>query len=248
MRVAVMQPYFLPHGGYWRLLACVDRFVILQGVQHPRRGRVHRCELTGPGGRLEWLTLPLARQPRATTIAGLRFAADAAATFDRRLARHPWIGVSSSRGPAPDGAPGAAALRGALRIPSQTTTACGVAPYLAAQIRLVAGLLGFAPEILSDAALRVPAGLRGQDRIVALARAAAGESGREGAAVYVNLPGGRALYDPAAFRAAGLGLAFLPPWQGPGTSLLPELLAALARDEGPALGARIAAQARPAIV
>jgi len=73
--VAVMQPYFYPYAGYFRLLAAAEIFVIFDDVQFPRRGRVHRCEVPRPVGgsnsALEWLTLPLARQPRDTLIKDL---------------------------------------------------------------------------------------------------------------------------------------------------------------------------------
>jgi hypothetical protein len=90
-RVVVMQPYWFPYAGYFRLLAEADVFVLFDCVQFPRRGRVHRCEVPGPGGATEWLTLPLARQPRDVRISDLEFAPGARAEMDRRLARHPWI-------------------------------------------------------------------------------------------------------------------------------------------------------------
>ena len=75
--VAVMQPYFYPYAGYFRLLAAANTFVIFDDVQFPRRGRVHRCEVPGPGRRSEWLTLPLAGTPRDVLIGNLTFAAAA---------------------------------------------------------------------------------------------------------------------------------------------------------------------------
>jgi len=40
-----------------------------------------------------------------------------------------------------------------------------------------------------------------------------------------NFLGGRALYDPEAFRKAGIELVFLPDYDGPYTMMLPALLA-----------------------
>jgi hypothetical protein len=47
-RIAVMQPYFFPYAGYFRLLQAADHFVLLDCVQFPRRGRVHRTQVPGP--------------------------------------------------------------------------------------------------------------------------------------------------------------------------------------------------------
>ena len=57
--VAIMQPYFAPYAGYFRLLATTDLFVVYDCVQFPRRGWVHRNQLPDAAGKLDWLTLPL---------------------------------------------------------------------------------------------------------------------------------------------------------------------------------------------
>jgi hypothetical protein len=203
--VAVMQPYFFPYPGYYRLFACVDLFVILDCVQFPRRGRVHRCEVPGPSGQTEWLTLPLARQPRDVLIRDLAFAANAGSEFVRRLSRHRWFTEMNHHCSWP--------LRQSVVISAGET----VVSYLATQLAETASVLGLECQLLRSSELDIPPGLRGQDRIIAIAK-------HVGAAVYVNSPGGKAFYDPAGFAAAGMRLAFLPPWQGDYRSVLPALL------------------------
>jgi len=212
--VAVMQPYFHPYAGYFRLLAVADTFVVFDDAQFPRRGRVHRCQVPGPSGAVEWLTLPLARAPRDTRILDLRFAPAARAAFDRRLARLPWL--ATARGPWAERI--RAHLGGRLR---------DVLGFLEEGLALVAEALDLHPRIVRSSSLGLDPGLRGQDRVLAIARAL--EAG-----TYVNAPGGRALYTAEAFRRAGLDLRFLVPYEGPGTSVLPALaagaVAALRRD------------------
>ncbi len=58
---------------------------------------------------------------------------------------------------------------------------------------------------------------RGQDRILEIAR-------RLGASRYVNASGGRELYDPAVFDAAGIELRFLADYAGPNASILQRML------------------------
>src|SRR3979411_2469618 len=77
--VAIMQPYFIPYAGYFRLFAASDLFVIYDCVQFARRGWVHRNRLVDRGGTERWLTLPLQKAPRDVLIRDLRFAPDAAA-------------------------------------------------------------------------------------------------------------------------------------------------------------------------
>lgn len=62
MRASVMQPYYYPYAGYFRLFAAVDLFVILDCVQFNRRGRVHRYQKGN-----KWVTLPIKKTDRDTT-------------------------------------------------------------------------------------------------------------------------------------------------------------------------------------
>ena len=220
-RIAVMQPYYYPYAGYFRLLAAADEFVLLDCVQFPRRGRVHRCQVPGPAGVEEWLTLPLAAQPRDTLIRDLAFAAGARAELDARLARLPWI--AAARGPA------AEAVRAHLQAPLHD-----VVGHLEAGLRTVATLLGLPARVLRSSSLAVDPALRGQDRILAVAQV-------RGATHYLNAPGGRALYDAASFSAAGIALEFLPPYPGPHAHLLPALL----REAPEAIRADVLATAVP---
>ena len=202
--VAVMQPYFFPYAGYFRLLAAADVFVIYDCEQFPRRGRVHRCEVTGHSAETQWLTLPLAHQPRDVLIRDLAFAENARAELDRRIGRSPWI--ASASGPMAGGVMDY--LGGDLG---------RAADFLTDGLRLVAGLLGLDCPMIHSSSLAIPPGLRGQDRIIAITKAV-------GASHYVNAPGGRDLYDRSAFEAQGLDLCFLPAFEGCHRSILPQLL------------------------
>lgn len=203
-RVAVMQPYFLPYAGYFRLLAVADEFLVFDCVQFPRRGRVHRTEVPAPAGGTEWLTLPLASQPRDVAIRDLRFAANSRVKFDARLARHGWI--ENGHGPA------AERVRAYLRGPMRTVTG-----FVEDGLRLVANLLDLDVPLRRTSSLGLAPDLRGEERVIAAAAAV-------GARRYVNAPGGRVLYNAAAFEAHGIELSFLPPYVGRYRYLLPALL------------------------
>ena len=87
--VAVMQPYFFPYAGYFRLFAGCDVFALFDCVQFPRRGWVRRNRLHDANGNLSWLTLPLSKSARETKICDLRFTDDALATFQKQWTRFP---------------------------------------------------------------------------------------------------------------------------------------------------------------
>ena len=199
-----MQPYFYPYAGYFRLFAVVETFVIFDDVQFPRRGRVHRCQVPGPDGAAEWLTLPLARPPRDILIKDLAFCADARQPLDRQLSRLSWLGRAAG--------PSADRVRAHLSGPLGPPVA-----FLEQGLRLVADILGLSAQIVRSSSFRLDPSLKGQARVIALAQAL-------DARIYVNPPGGRALYDPEVFSRRGLELRFLTPYRGAFDFFLPALV------------------------
>jgi hypothetical protein len=203
-RIAVMQPYFFPYAGYFRLFCGVDEFVIFDCVQFPRRGRVHRSEYADAAGVQAWLTLPLARQARQVLIRDLAFAPDARSELDRRLRALPWLAAGT----------GAAANRVREFLHSPLPS---VIDYLESGLRMVNELLGIAPLITRSSTLALDPALRGQQRVLAVLRL-------RGATHYLNSPGGRHLYDSATFEQAGIELEFLSDYRGKYFHLLPALV------------------------
>lgn len=211
--IAIMQPYFLPYAGYFRLIAQTDLFVIYDCVQFPRRGWLHRNKLLDARGEEQWLTLPLKPAPQDVKIRDLAFADDAEAAMAERLRPFP---VAARPGPhAPllermrrlDGAP---------------------VDYIVDLMALACEALDIPWNVVRSSSLEVPESFRGQDRILEIAR-------RLGARTYLNAPGGRELYDAATFADAGVALAFLDPWAGAGGSILQRL----ADDDPGELGRQI---------
>lgn len=191
MRVAVMQPYFYPYMGYFRLIAAVDIFVLFDCVQFPRRGRVHRSEVPDGRGGTCWLTLPLAPSARDSTIEELRFPPEAEWHFAGRRKALVWLSGLP--------APVAAALDGPFDRPID---------YLERNLRAVAAYLQLPTRFARSSTLHLSPDLRKGARVRAAARAL-------GATHYLNAPGGRDLYDPESFQTEGLELEFLAPYEGP---------------------------------
>lgn len=200
--VAIMQPYFLPYAGYFRLVTGADTFVIYDCVQFPRRGWVHRNKLRDRSGAEQWLTLPLQPAPQDVRIDQLAFPDDASAEMERRLAPFPL-----------ETADGAAArlLAEVRRVEGRPVD------YIARLLQTACAVLDAPWNVVWSSSLEIPAAFRGQDRILEICR-------RLEAARYINAPGGRELYDSDAFRAAGVRLQFLPTFTGTGGSILQRLI------------------------
>ena len=102
LTIAIMQPYFLPYTGYFRLFAASDLFVIYDCVQFPKGGWVHRNRLLDNAGVERWLTLPLKKAPHDVLIRDLQFAPNADQLLADRLRRFPLVAKASRRdGPDP---------------------------------------------------------------------------------------------------------------------------------------------------
>ena len=208
VRISVMQPYFAPYAGYFRLMYDVDAFVVLDQVQFPRTGWVHRNRLRRLDGSLAWLTLPLARAPLDTAILDLSYAPDAdgwAASASRRFA--------ALHEPAPQ-------VRDCLPLVDTAGSPCEGLLRLLARL---ARTLGIAPRVVRQSELPLPPGLKGAERIYEICR-------QLGADRYLNSPGGRELYDHDAFRRRGVSLEFLPDYRGPMDSILQRLHEAPAHE------------------
>lgn len=189
MKVAVMQPYFLPYLGYWQLLACVDRFVLFDDVHFPKKGYVNRNSMLDRG------------EPRRFTLA-LKKASQ------NKLINEIEVGdnrrqVYASLLQAYRQAPFVDAVEPLLR-QLVLNPENNLARYVGRSIMLLADHLGLDAEILYSSDIDKPAGLRCQEKVIDLVR-------RMEADHYVNAIGGRELYQPQRFAEAGLKLSFLQP-------------------------------------
>lgn len=68
MKLAIMQPYFLPYIGYWQLIHAADRFVLFDDAQYMRHGWVNRNRILKPGGGWQYILVPLKRHDVTASI------------------------------------------------------------------------------------------------------------------------------------------------------------------------------------
>jgi len=202
MRIAVMQPYFLPYAGYFRLMSGVDAFVVYDTVQFPRGGWVHRNRLLRHDGRPAWLTLPLASAPLHTRIHDLAFHERAHEFWRERVG--PFHACVAPRGDAVALAAEIGELPG-----SPVDLICRT-------LRCAARLLGFDVPFVMASSLAIPGPRDRLDSLVSICR-------ELGATEYVNAPGGRSLYAVGDFARHGIALQFLPDYRGPEGSILQRL-------------------------
>ncbi|MEE2934030.1 MAG: WbqC family protein [Pseudomonadota bacterium] len=197
--IAVIQPYFVPYAGYFRLFAAADKVVLYDCVQFPRRGRVHRNVLPDSNSNRQWLTLPLQKANVKVKIRDLSFAEDAKEAMIQRTSRFPSLSTAPCE------------LMSLIHRPVGS-----VVDYLESTLKVTCKLLGLPCNTTRSSLLELPPQLSGTQRIIAVANSL-------GADTYVNLSGGRNLYNKSTFLKQGIKLKFLNEWQGSKWSILQHL-------------------------
>ncbi|WP_250482929.1 WbqC family protein [Caballeronia sp. GaOx3] len=192
MRLAIMQPYFFPYIGYFQLVAAVDRFVFYDDVNYIKNGWINRNRvLAGAGDR--YITVPLSGASPSAKIRDVPM-----------QPREVWLrkmleSLRHTYAKAPHYARVSALVERSLSASTDHIST------LASQTVVdVCQYLDIDTEFVATSTQYGNAELKSTDRVLDICA-------KERARVYVNLPGGRALYDEATFHSNDIELAFIQP-------------------------------------
>lgn len=202
MRIAIMQPYFIPYAGYFRLFLAADLFVIFDCVQFPRRGWVHRNRLPNSEGSLQWLTLPLKKAPQAVLIKDLIFFEGYQRAWEERLLAFPQF---------------AKKMQGHELNELIYKLKPNPIDHIVYLLQSVCKILGFPFNVIRSSSFNLPTEIKGEERIIEIAHLL-------NAKEYINLAGGKELYNHEHFKRRNLKLSFLADYQGPMASILHRLI------------------------
>lgn len=208
MKLAIMQPYFFPYIGYWQLMKAVDRFVIYDDVNFITRGWINRNRIL-INGEPHYITVPLEGASQNKRICDIDM--QGSPRWRSKMVKTIAIAYGKS--------PFYAGIYPEIERQFSHETR-NLAQFLAAHLAGTADFLGIQTEIVPSSRVYSNSELSGQDRILDICR-------REGASTYVNLPGGRGLYDPERFGGADVDLVFLSsrtsPYPQRATGFVPNL-------------------------
>jgi len=201
MKVAVMQPYFFPYLGYFRLLKIADTFVILDNVQYQRRGWIHRNKFLRKTGVDDWLTLPISKGNRDETL--VRDVTFRENINSEELIRPFQIDFRIKE--ITNHWPNFLDLSGSL------------SEYLEKTLIVTGKLLGLNPTVVRASSIARKVEMSGEDYILCLCKELSADT-------YVNAPGGKALYRRERFDSEKIVLSFLTDYRGPKTNVLERIL------------------------
>lgn len=190
MKLAIMQPYFFPYIGYFRLLQTVDKFVFYDDVNFIKGGWINRNRLL-LGGKVGYFTVPLSEASSFVKINSIKIKSDI--PWEARILAQ--ISASYSK------APYYTSVRDLVE--KVVFSHDGYISTLAKKsVLAVADYLSISKVVEISSELYGNQNLRGTARVLDICR-------QEAASVYVNLPGGRNLYSQADFSREGMDLLFL---------------------------------------
>ncbi len=189
MKLAIMQPYFLPYIGYWQLWNAVDAFVVYDNIQFTKKGWINRNRFLLNGAD-ELFTIPVKKDSEYLNVVERAVAPD----FDRDKLLNRLAGAYR-RAPHFDAV--FPLVTGIVRAES-----ANLFEYLFHSMRQVAGYLGITTPVVVSSTVPIDHSLRAEEKVLALCRALKADT-------YLNPIGGRELYDKAQFRAGGIDLHFL---------------------------------------
>ena len=72
MKLAIMQPYFLPYIGYFQLINSVDRFISYDNVSYTTRSWINRNRVLIRSGSIAYITVPVKHSGSDTYIHSIR--------------------------------------------------------------------------------------------------------------------------------------------------------------------------------
>jgi hypothetical protein len=191
MKVAIMQPYFLPYIGYFQLIGAVDVFVVYDNIKYTKKGWFNRNRFLQNGSDA-WFSIPLANASDSLDVVERGIAP----SFDRARLLNQLTGAYRR---APHFAQGFELLRECVEHDDRN-----LFRFLHHSIHATARRLSLDTRIVVSSTLPIDHSLRAQDKVLAIC-------GALGATTYINAIGGTALYSAPDFAERGIDLRFLRP-------------------------------------
>jgi len=189
MRLAIMQPYLFPYIGYFQLINAADSFVVYDDVNFIKGGWINRNFILANGDKMR-LTLELQG-------AGSNVLINQVHVGGNRLKLLKSIQQAYSKAPQ-----FYAVFPLIERIVMNEEG--NLAQYLNCSLREICDYLDLSPDWHLSSELMKDNSLRAQAKVLDICK-------KLGADQYVNVPGGKDLYDHESFTDQGLKLSFIEP-------------------------------------
>ena len=191
MKLAIMQPYFLPYIGYFQLMNAADVFVIYDNIKYTKKGWINRNRFL-VNGRDHLFSLPLRKGPDSLTVVERQLAE----TFERAKFLNQFK-EAYARAPH---------FKQAFPVLEKIVTFGddNLFKFILHSAQQVMTYLNIETRIVKSSDLSIDHQLKGQDKVLAICENLKADT-------YLNPIGGVELYSVDEFRARNITLKFLKP-------------------------------------
>ena len=189
MKLAIMQPYFLPYIGYFQLISAVDLFIVYDNIKYTKKGWINRNRIL-QNGKDMMFSLSLKSDSDFLDVRERELAAD----FNRDKLLNQFSGAYRR----------APYFKQTFPLVEQIVRYedTNLFRFLHYSIVKTCEYFGIATEIRISSEITIDHDLKSQDKVLAFCKSV-------GANTYVNAIGGMNLYSNETFREKGVDLKFI---------------------------------------
>lgn len=191
MKLAIMQPYFLPYIGYFQLLNAADEFVVYDNIKFTKRGWIQRNRIlvNGTGA---MFSLPLKKASDYLDVRD-RQLSDSFRLERTKLLRR----IEAAYSKSPYFASAMPVIEQCFKYENTN-----LFEFIHKSLLVVCKYFGITTRIKISSGLISDHDLKGQDRVIAICQALSADH-------YINAIGGIGLYNNKAFAKKGIQLSFI---------------------------------------
>lgn len=191
MKLAIMQPYFLPYLGYFQLLNSVENFVIYDDIEFTKKGWINRNRFL-LNGKDYLFSLPLKKDSDYLDVKDRRLAENYISDAQKILRR-----IKSGYQKAPYFEETYPLIEKCFLFAESN-----LFKFILNSLKIICAHLNIQTNILISSCLKITPGLKGENRVIAICKYLKANN-------YINAIGGIELYDKNNFARNDIELSFI---------------------------------------
>ena len=191
MRLAIMQPYFMPYIGYFQLINSVDKFVIYDNIQYTKKGWINRNRILA-NGKDQLITLPIKKDSDYLNVVERELSE----SWDKDKSKMLNV-IKASYNKAPYFQETFELISKCLNNPE-----ANLFRFIYDSIVLINDHLEIKTPIVISSTIDADHTLKSQDKVLSLCK-------EQNADIYINSIGGVELYDKETFKQNNIKLNFI---------------------------------------
>ena len=191
VKIAIMQPYFLPYIGYFQLMNAVDEFVVYDNIEYTKKGWINRNRIL-INGKDVFITIPLKKDSDYLDVRDRNLAQSWQSEKTKLLNK-----ITSSYRKAPYFDPVYQIVESCILFNEYNLFL-----FILHSLQVVNKYLNIATPLIISSTILIDHNLKAEKKVVEICRARNADS-------YLNPIGGSQLYNKDRFKEQGIDLNFL---------------------------------------